>query len=127
MQKFLVILFAGLAFTVYGQNYSYYYKNPTDSSVNCYLKVFPTQEIKGLIVRDYSRLPNAKKESPYQFLKMATAEGYLTLYTCTSTFFPELFYHDAPMQRLDSIIYEVVKNEKQWASEYALLENKYAA
>ena len=23
--------------------------------------------------------------------------------------------------------YEVVKNEKQWASEYALLENKYAA
>ena len=111
MQKFLVILFAGLALTVYGQNHSYHYKNPTDSSVNCYLKVYPTQKIKGLIVRDYSRLPNAKKESPYQFLKMATVEGYLTLYTCTSTFFPELFYHDSPMQRLDSIIYKVVKNE----------------
>ena len=109
----LILLCLWLAQAAFGQSYEYGYQNPLDSSFNCYLKVIPeTDSIKGLVVRDYSRLPNASKPSPYRLTQYCTEAGLLVLYTNTSPDFPELFATTAPMKRLEAIILKVVKEHQ---------------
>ncbi len=110
MLRLLSLLFCFVALSVSAQRYEYVYRNPGDSSVNGYLKVFPeTDSIKGLIVRDYSRLPDMTQPSRYQFLELSSQAGFLTLYTATSQHTPELFVNDSSMYQLDSLIREVVQ------------------
>jgi hypothetical protein len=68
-------------------------------------------EIKGVIVRDYSRLPVLPNTKPYPFKwrDLALSQGLMVMYTTTSTYFPELYYDNVPMQLLDSMIYEVIE------------------
>jgi hypothetical protein len=106
--SFYIILLA-ISSTLYGQRFEYVYKNPIDSSFNCYLKIFPeTDSFKGLIIRDYSSLPDASKASPYQIVKLSLQAGMMTLVTNTSTQFPELFTSDSTIRLLDEMVREVV-------------------
>lgn len=107
MKIFLVpiLLFAFLS--IHAQKMEYVYRNPADSSFNCYLKVWPDQSLKGIIIRDYSRLPDTTRKSPYQFLNLAMENSFMVLYTNTSNYFPELFYDDKGPQLLDDMLHEV--------------------
>ena len=101
----------------FGQTYEYIYKNQNDSSSNCYLKVIPnSKEIKGLVVRDFSALPDTTKASPYQFTSLCTEKGIMTIYTVSSTYYPELFVSDSIISVLDNLVAEVIR-------EYDIPEN----
>jgi hypothetical protein len=68
----------------------------------------PKGEIKGMIIRDFSRLPNNPTKKRYQFTELAIQNNFLVLITCTSQGYPELFMLDEAPQMLDEIIQEVV-------------------
>ncbi len=87
----------------------YVYRDAADSTRNCYLKVIPDGEVKGLVVRDYSSLPDTAKASPFQFTDLMVERGWLVLYTVTTTSFPDLGYHDTSMALLDEMIHEVLE------------------
>ncbi|MFA6261571.1 MAG: hypothetical protein WC760_08895 [Bacteroidia bacterium] len=109
MKIYLHYILFILVIPAYGQRYEYVYRNPSDSAVNCYLMVFPShKEIKGLIIRDYSALPDFKKPSRSKLYKMAADSGLMTLYTVTSKFFPEMYYAEPEMRLLDEIVEEVI-------------------
>ncbi len=104
----ILFLAVGLAM---GQQTEYVYRNPADSTYNCYLTVLPASGVvKGLIVRDYSSLPKVKgnRPYPYKWKKMALENGIAILYTVSSTFFPELCYNDSNLMLMDEMINEVV-------------------
>ena len=87
----------------------YVYLNPADSSFNCYMVKFPaTDSIRGVVIRDYSSLPDTSK-SPYQFNDLCSKNGLVILYTVTSKRFPELYYFDEEMARLDSLIHHACR------------------
>lgn len=109
MRILFVLIIIGASLKLSAQTYEYRYRNDLDSTFNCYLKVMPEREsIRGVIVRDYSQLPDITKKSPYQFLDLSTEAGYMTLYTVTSKYFPELYYDDSGPALLDEIINEVL-------------------
>ncbi|MGB0176199.1 MAG: hypothetical protein ACPF9D_03475 [Owenweeksia sp.] len=114
MKKLYILLFLGIiTFCAQGQSEEYVFRNPQDSSFNCYLKVYPyTQEIKGIIIRDYSKLPDTSQKSPYRFLKLASEQGFMTIYTVTSPVFPELYYDDSGPALLDEILHEVISDHQ---------------
>ncbi len=96
-----------------GQTFKYVYKNQKDSSYHCYLMVIPNSKpIKGLVIRDFSALPDISKTSPYQFTELCTQEGLMTIYTVSSNKFPELFSSDSAMFILDDMVSEVIKEHK---------------
>lgn len=104
----IFLLLFGLA--GFGQPYEYVYKNPADSTFSCYLKIFPkTEDIKGLIIRDFTKLPDTVKKSPYRFTELSAEAGFMTVITNTSKQFPELYTADSTMKLLDDIIHEVIK------------------
>lgn len=105
----ILILFA---ISSYAQTYEYVYRNPQDSSYNCYLKIIPEGEVKGMIVRDFSSLPDMNKPARFQLHKLAAEEGILTLVTVTSNNFPELYIDETRMDLLDEIIAEAVEKYK---------------
>ncbi|SFT90729.1 hypothetical protein SAMN05216474_3084 [Lishizhenia tianjinensis] len=111
--KFSLLLVLLVHLTVFAQKEVYVYKNPKDSTRNAYLKIIPdTDSIKGMVVRDFTRLPDTAKASPYQFQNLCSEKGILTLYTSTTVVFPELFVEDSVMQMLDDIIAEVVQDHQ---------------
>jgi hypothetical protein len=98
-----------LASSGYAQTYSYVYRNQQDSTINCYLALIPgTGEIRGLVVRDYSSLPDTSNASPFRLQKLMAQSGLMTLYTVTSKAVPGLYYDDAGPALLDDIIHEVM-------------------
>lgn len=98
-------------FQIKGQERITTYRNEVDSSFNSYVLVKPVGEkIKGLIVRDYSKLPDFSKKSRYQWMNYALEENMAVLFTVTSNYFPELCYDDNPSVILDSILNEVLSN-----------------
>lgn len=108
MNQVLLLSFLALSFWSSAQTFEYVYRNPQDSSYNCYLKVIPESEnIKGLIVRDYTRLPDTAIKSPFEFTDLALENDLMVIYTTTSNFYPELFYTDKGPAMLDEIIHEV--------------------
>lgn len=109
MKIALTALLISICFACFGQKYEYVYRNLSDSTFNCYLKLFPKSDtIKGLIVRDYSKLYDAKEKSPYKFTDLALEKGMMVLITNTSKQFPELFTSDSTIKLLDEMIQEVV-------------------
>jgi hypothetical protein len=109
MKIVLTILLMSICCTSFGQQHEYVYRNPSNSSFNCYLKLLPESDtIRGLIVRDYSRLFDVTEKSPYRFTDLALEAGFMVLITNTSNQFPELFTSDSTMRLLDEIIQEVV-------------------
>jgi len=95
---------------VFGQPYEYVYKNSSDSSYNCYLKILPeTKTVSGLVIRDFSSLPDMKRPSPYRLYTLCSQKGIMTIYTVSSNSFPEFFCSDSAMYRLDEMVAEVVK------------------
>ena len=98
-----------ISYSLTAQTYEYVYRNNQDSSANCYLKVIPdTSELVGLIVRDFSSLPDTSKESRSEFHVLAAKNGLMTIFTVTSKRFPELYYFDKEPALLDEIIHEVI-------------------
>ncbi len=58
----LVLFVFGSHLSAFAESYEYVYRNNSDSTVNCYLKVIPdTDNIKGLVIRDFSSLPDISK------------------------------------------------------------------
>lgn len=109
MKTAITILLISICFSCIGQDYEYVYRNPSDSSFNCYLKFYPKSDtIRGLLVRDYSRLYDAKEKSPYKFTDLALDNDMMVLVTNTSKQFPELFTSDSTIKLLDEIINDVV-------------------
>lgn len=99
--------------TIYGQKFEYVYKNKSDSTFNCYLKIIPDSEpVRGLVIRDYSTLPDFTKTSPFHLTERCTQEGLMTLYTVSSNQFPELFTSDSVIAVLDNIVSEVIEEHK---------------
>lgn len=110
MKTSFAILIPLLCSTIYGQQYEYVYKNKSDSTYHCYLKVIPDDKpIRGLVIRDYSSLPDIKKPSPYKLTELCAGEGLMTIYTVSSNTFPELFTSDSVMAVLDDMAAEVIK------------------
>lgn len=113
MTKFLYFLFLSLISVTssYSYSYKYNYYNPSDSTYNCSLLIFPSSKvIKGVVVRDYSSLPkySGRNNSPYKWGELALESGLAVLYTVTSNYFPELYYDDSGLKLLDSIINTVI-------------------
>lgn len=91
------------------ESWEYVYRNPQDSTRNCYLICLPsTQGMKGLIIRDYSSLPDTSKQSPYKLRSLAVANNMAIVYIVTSTFFPELYFDDSGPSLLDDIVHEII-------------------
>lgn len=105
---FLLLLTCIFYLFTSAQNHEYVINNPGDSTYNCYLKVIPEGEIKGLLVRDYSKLPDITKKSPYKWEELALSNGLMVLYTSTTKTYPELYLYNGPMDLLDNLINEVV-------------------
>lgn len=108
MKKIFILVLSILLLKSYAQKQEYVYRNSLDSSFNCYLKVYPKGEIKGLLLRDYSSLPPKGKKSPYQWQKLVLEKGFLILITNTTDYFPDLYLDDSGQTLLDEIINEVI-------------------
>lgn len=109
MSRFLLLLL--LLLSIPGQaKHRYVYRNASDSSVNCYLLCFPDRDTaRGLIVRDYGALPDMNRKSIYRIHGLALDSGFAILYTLSSPVFPELFYHDTLVHRMDSMVAEALR------------------
>lgn len=113
MKLILLFLFLLTSIDLYSFEYEYVYRNNNDSTTNCYLKIYPTtDEIKGIVVRDFTNLPDMTRKSYYNFLELSSEAGYLTLITNTSKQYPELYTSDSVMQLLDEMIHEVLIAEQ---------------
>ena len=113
MHKIILLLFVFTYQLSTAQKHEYVYKNPSDSSFNCYLGVLPnTDKIKGVIIRDFSSLPNINKKSRYRWMEFALENDIAVLYTVTSNFFPELFYNDAGPILLDEMLHEFLRKHQ---------------
>lgn len=103
-----IILF--ISTTAFSQNFEYVYRNKSDTTFNCYvIKAPDSRPVRGIVIRDYSVLPNFITSSPFQFSELCTQEGLMTLYTVSSNKFPELFTSDSVMTILDDIVSEVIE------------------
>ena len=91
-----------------GQEIETFYRNPADSSFNCYRLYLPKTEPKGLLVRDYSSLPPLSGKSPYQWRDLALIEGLAVLITVSSSYFPELCYDERNLELIDQMIHEIL-------------------
>ncbi len=110
MKFYLNAIFLFIGMLGYGQNWEYNYRNPSDSSFNAYAIVLPDSvDIKGLIIRDFSSLPDLTTKSRYKWSEIALERGLAILYTTTTNFFPELFYDDNGPALLDDMLQEVIK------------------
>lgn len=108
-----LLLLICLSTKTISQSAKYVYRNAQDSSYNCYLLVTPdTLTINGVIIRDYTRLPDTSRKSPYKWADLALEKGYAILYTTSFTFFPGLCYTDSSTQLLDDIINEALEENK---------------
>ena len=110
MKFFCVALFSLFVSSLSAQKSRYVYNNPVDSSYNCFLEILPdSKPYNGLIVRDFSRLPDLTKKSFYRFGDLALERGFVVLYVMTSNIFPELYFSDEGPNLLDEMIAEVVE------------------
>lgn len=93
--------------------FEYVYRDPADSSRNCCLACLPrTRPLRGLIVRDYTRLPDTARKSPYRLHRLAARRGIATIYTATSGPYPELHCDDAGPALLDELICAFVSEKR---------------
>ncbi|MBI1307202.1 MAG: hypothetical protein GC181_11420 [Bacteroidetes bacterium] len=98
-------------------NFRYVYRSD-DSSRNCYLLYVPvTDSIHGMVVRDFSSLPDTSNTFYSAFHIKCAEKGYATLITCTSNYYPDLFLNYNDPQLLDSMVEEVM-------DEYRIPKNK---
>lgn len=111
MRYLLFILFLFSACTSYSFEFIYSYENPQDSSRNSYLLVMPKDRpAKGLVIRDFSKLPDITRKSPYQWMDLLLAEKFAILFTDTSKHNPDLFYDDEGPEMIDGFVNEVMSN-----------------
>ncbi|HCS19662.1 MAG TPA: hypothetical protein DIW47_03715 [Bacteroidetes bacterium] len=109
MKQIALLIAVFITTTLFGQTYEYVYRNNTDSTFNCYLKVIPEGgSIRGLVIRDYSVLPDTAKKGPFKLTALCAERGLMTLYTTSSNFFPEFFCSDSLISRLDEMVGEVI-------------------
>ena len=109
MRILLLILLINFSNTLTSQSAKYVYRNAQDSSHNAYLLITPdTAKLRGVIIRDYTRLPDTAKKTPYKWKGLALQKGFAVLYTTTATYFPGLCYTDSSTQLLDEIINEAI-------------------
>lgn len=90
------------------QKVFYEYMDPQDSSKFCSMLILPDEgKVEALLVRDYSQLPPAinPPNYPFQWRKLALRSGIAVLYTVSSTTFPELYYSQDGLIRLDKLIH----------------------
>jgi hypothetical protein len=115
--KYLIIT---LLFSYVGINaleYEYRYFSKNDSTYNSCILILPnTDSIKGIVIRDFTKLPSESRVSNNRFAGMCSDSGYITLITDTSDNIPELFISNKVISRLDSII-------KRILDEYNITDN----
>ncbi|MGB1041010.1 MAG: hypothetical protein ACPGVD_09060 [Flavobacteriales bacterium] len=109
MRILLLLLLINFSNTLTSQSAKYVYRNLQDSTHNAYLLVTPdSAKIRGVIIRDFTRLPDTAKKTPYKWKGLALQKGFAVLYTTTATYFPGLCYTDSSTQLLDEIINEAI-------------------
>ncbi len=109
MRLLLLFIFSVYSNSLLAQKSIYKYRNSSDSTYNAYALLLPEDgEIEGLIIRDYSNLPDFSKKSPYQWSKIALEYKMAILITQTSNIFPELYYSEDGPSLLVEIVHEVV-------------------
>ncbi len=104
--RIIILLLIFNSTIILSQKYEYTYLDK-DSTSNCYLTIFPNnKEVKGVIIRDYSSLPDAESKAPYPYKwrDLALSNGLAIVYVVSSNFFPELFYDDNKVKVLDRVI-----------------------
>ena len=109
MRISLLLLLISFSNTLTSQSAKYVYRNLQDSTHNAYLLITPDKtKIRGVIIRDYTRLPDTAKKSRYKWSGFALQKGFAILYTTTAKHFPGLCYTDSSTQLLDEIINEAI-------------------
>ncbi len=108
MKTAALLLLVLLAPFVQAQKFEYTYRNVADSSRNCYLSVIPEGKIRGLIIRDFSSLPDTSRASSGFHISYA-ASGWMTLFVVSSKTFPDLAIDPEVLPTLDSIVSEVIE------------------
>ncbi len=107
----LLVLCCG--YVLPAQKATYVYRNPKDSTFNCYLKLVPeNREVCGLLIRDFSALPDTARKSPYRLTTLALEQGIMVVYTVSTNYFPQLYYDDTGPALLDEMVQEVVEAHK---------------
>ncbi len=104
-----LLIFSIVAVHLCGQEHIRVFRDKSDTTFNSYYLILPESGTPaGMIIRDYSKLPPKGKKSRYKWMDLAIQENLAVLITCTSNYFPELYYHDDPIELLDEIVNEVV-------------------
>jgi hypothetical protein len=110
MKPFSILAVLLCVQSISGQTYRYVYNNLEDKTQDCYLEVLPeTKPYKGLIIRDFSRLPDTANKSPYSFTDLALERGFVVLFVTTSNTFPELYFNDNKPEVLDAMVAKVIE------------------
>ena len=112
-KAFFTILGVMVALTTHANKMEYVYLDEQDSSKNCYLAVLPDSgHIKGLILRDFSALPDTSKKRRSILHELAADSGYVTVFAVSSSFFPELFLNDSAASVLDNVLHDAILRYK---------------
>lgn len=94
---------------VHAQTFSYAYFNQQDSTYYSSLLILPQKDsIKGLVVRDYTSLPDTTTWKPNGFAQKCLHSGYAYLITNSSNYFPELCYSDTVLHRIDTMVHHAL-------------------
>ena len=113
LTRTVLFVLAGLLISapiLFAQTHRYVYRDPADTTRNCFLLIKPNEQPKGLVVRDYTRLPDTSMASPFQFTGLMVDAGWAVVYTVTSQGYPDLYYTDEGPEMLDSIIHEIISD-----------------
>lgn len=79
--------------------------------------LLPDGDVKGLIIRDFSELPELPVRYKYQFTPLALQDSMAVFITRTSAYYPDLFLNDDGPKRLDSLLHQVFEEHPEIPSE----------
>lgn len=67
------------------------------------------QPIKGIIIREFSQLPDTSHAPRHDFLRLSVNAGFAALYTSVSEYYPDMFLNDRGPTQLDSILHYILE------------------
>src|SRR5688572_5610216 len=109
MRFSIIFLFAAILIfskSLSAQTHQYVYKNPKDSTRNCYLKVIPAGQPKGLLVFPTLTLLRFLDSKTFTIHRLAQEQGILTLFIGLGSL--QLYFNDSALGYYDDIIHEVM-------------------
>ncbi|TNE28277.1 MAG: hypothetical protein EP346_09545 [Bacteroidetes bacterium] len=108
MKHTILLLALLFSLTSLSQNIERY----TTSSAEGIL-LLPEGEVLGLIIRDFSELPELPVRYTYQFTPLALQDSMAVFVTRTSAYYPDLYLNDDGPKRLDSLLHQVFEKHPE--------------